>query len=95
MCQSFHYRNHVSQFILFTNRTRPRPSRLSPDIDDVRPLLNKFQCVGDGSFRLDISPPIIEGIRRDVYDTHDKRTPFAMNLAPFGGEPMLRRYCPW
>ncbi len=95
MCQSLHHRNHVSQFILLTNGMCARPSRLSPEIDDVRPLFNKFQRMCNGSFRFNISPTIIEGISRDVYDAHDKRTPFAMNFSPFGREPLLRRYCLW
>ena len=89
MDQTLHNRDNVSQFILFTNRTGAWPSGLSPEIDDVRPLRNKFQCVGNGSFRLDIAPTIIERISRDIHDAHNKRTPFATNFSPFSREPLL------
>jgi hypothetical protein len=89
MDQPLHDRDNVRQFILFTNGTSAWPSGLSPDIDDIRPLLNKFQRMGNRSFRLNISPTIIERISRDIHDAHNKWTPFAMNFSPFSRKPLL------
>src|SRR5262249_32127370 len=64
-------RRDSPQLLFLTNRLCSRPSRFTPNVQNVGPVPKKLFAMPDRGIGIEVPPPIRERVRGDVDDPHE------------------------